>query len=65
VHTTAVGGNGVGPPGAGLGNGSGEELGVGDVADADGDVLAVLGLLPQETVSRTRTMRKRFTPRAF
>ena len=61
-HTTAVGGGGVGPPGAGLGNASGDALGVGDVAAAEGEVFAVLGLLPQATASRTRTMTRRFTP---
>ena len=64
-HTTAAGGGGVGPPGAGLGNASGDALGVGDVAAAEGEVFAVLGLLPHATVSRTRTTSRRFTPRAF
>jgi hypothetical protein len=61
----ACGGGGVGPPGVGLGNGSREALGAGEVEAAEGEVLEVVGLLLQATVNRIRTIRRRFTPRAF
>src|SRR5438445_896458 len=60
-QTTAIGAGGVGPPGAGLGNGSGDALGADEVAAAEGEVFAVLGLLPHATASSMSTTRKRFT----
>jgi hypothetical protein len=56
----AIGAGGAGPPGDGLGNGNGDELGLGEVAAVEGEVLAVDGLLPQAAATRISTSRNRF-----
>jgi hypothetical protein len=59
AQTTAIGAGGAGPPGDGLGNGTGDELGIG-VAPADGGGLEVDGLLPHAAATRISTTRRRF-----